>query len=104
MAKAASRLIDVEREGGTDISGEPDPPTYVADGRLEQPQSIPENASRPSQRDPHLGDSSGPLVSIYSKITEEADNRGADRCQRDAEAILVFVSPLISFHTAVHKL
>jgi len=41
---------------------------------------------------------------MYSKITEEADNRGADRCQRDAEAILVFVSLLISFHTAVHKL
>ena len=102
MAKAASQLIDVEREGGRDISGKPDPPTYVA--RREQPQSIPENASRPSLEDPHFGDSSGPLVSMYSKITEEADNRGADRCQRDAEAILVFVSLLISFHTAVHKL
>jgi len=98
MAKAANRLIDVEREGGTDISDMPDPPTYViADGRHEQPQSTPENSLRPSLGDPHFGDSSGPLVSMYSKTTEEADSRGADRCQKDAEAILVFVSLLYQF-------
>jgi len=97
MAKAASQLIDVEREGGTDISDMPDPPTYMADGRHEQPQSTPENSSRPSLGDPHFGDSSGPLVSMYSKTTEEADRRCADRCQKDAEAILVFVSPLYQF-------
>ena len=31
---------------------------------------------------------------MYTKITEDADNKGADRCQRDAEAIMMFVSRL----------
>ena len=102
MAKAASRLIDVEREGSTDISDAPDPPIYGTDGRHKQPRSTPENSSRPSLGGPHFGDSSGPLVSMYSTITEDADNKGADRCQRDAEAIMVFVSRLyqLSYYRA----
>lgn len=39
---------------------------------------------------------------MYSTITEDADNKGADRCQRDAEAIMVFVSRLyqLSYYRA----
>jgi hypothetical protein len=40
-----------------------------------------------------LSDSSGPLFSIYSKIVEEDDNKRAERHQKDAEGIVLFVSP-----------
>jgi hypothetical protein len=58
------------------------------------------------QRDPPqstgFGDSSRPLLSIYSKVTEEIDNRVTERCQKDAESVLVFVSPHINVYTTLH--
>jgi hypothetical protein len=43
-------------------------------------------------------DYSGPLCNMYSKTTEEEDNKMADRWQKDAYGILIFVSPYISLH------
>ena len=47
-----------------------------------------------------LGDSSGPLFSIYSKTVEDRDNKRAERHQKDAEGIVIFVSP--SLHASEH--
>lgn len=39
-----------------------------------------------------FGDSSGPLFSIYSTSADREDNKVAERWQRDALVILIFVS------------
>jgi hypothetical protein len=46
------------------------------------------------------GDSSGLLFSIYSKMVEKEDNKRAERHQKDAEGIVLFVSP----HSCLHSL
>jgi hypothetical protein len=38
---------------------------------------------------------------MYIKMTEEEDNKMADRWQKDADAILIFVSTHINFHIAL---
>ena len=40
-----------------------------------------------------LSDTSEPLFSLYSEMVEDGDNQFADRYQKDAEGILLFVSP-----------
>jgi hypothetical protein len=37
-------------------------------------------------------DGSGPLFNIYMKMEKEEDNKMADRWQKDADGILIFVS------------
>jgi len=54
-------------------------------------------SSQPSQAESNFGDRSGPLFSIYSGIAEKDDNKRAERWQRDAQGILVFVSPHSAF-------
>ena len=49
-------------------------------------------SNQPSQAESTLGDSSGPLFSIYSNLVEEEDNKLAERWRKDALAILIFVS------------
>lgn len=61
----------------------------IVDPHLEQPQSVP---NRQSSRESGIGDSAGPLLSIYSSITKKADDKATERCQRDADTVLVFVS------------
>jgi hypothetical protein len=46
-----------------------------------------------------LCDPSGPLFSLYSKMVEEDDNNIAKRRQKDAEGIVLFVSPRSCLHT-----
>ena len=48
-------------------------------------------------------DSSGPLFSIYSKIVEEDDNKRAERQQKDAEGIVLFVSSTESSSSLTHS-
>jgi hypothetical protein len=48
----------------------------------------------------NFGDSSEPLFSIYSKAAEEEDNKMAERWQKDADGILIFVSPRIAVYVA----
>ena len=40
-----------------------------------------------------LGDSSGPLFCMYLKMKEKDDNKRAERQQKDADGIILFVSP-----------
>jgi hypothetical protein len=64
-------------------------PTYLDDVHLDQP---------PSQEGSHFGDSSGPLFWMYSKIAEKDDNTMAERWQKDADGILIFVSPQVRLY------
>lgn len=61
----------------------------------------PRSASiHPSHADSNFGDGSGPLFTIYSKIAEKDDNKRAERWQKDAQGILIFVSPHFASHIA----
>jgi hypothetical protein len=55
---------------------------------------------QPPQGEPEFdfGDSSGQLFSMYSKAAEEEDNKLVERLQRDADGILIFVSPHVDIH------
>jgi hypothetical protein len=39
---------------------------------------------------------------MYSKITKEGDDQLAERWQKDADGILIFVSPCINIHTTTY--
>jgi hypothetical protein len=54
--------------------------------------------STPLQGESNFGDSSGPLFSIYSKAAEEEDNEMVGRWQKDADGILIFVSPYAAIY------
>ena len=56
----------------------------------------------PSQGESNFGDSSGPFFSIYSKTAEEEDNKMVDRWQKDADGILIFVSPCFANHIVLY--
>lgn len=55
--------------------------------------------SASNQAGSNFSDGSEPLFSIYSKTAEKADNKIAERWQRDALGILIFVSLHVAFRT-----
>jgi hypothetical protein len=57
---------------------------------------------KPSGEASNFGDSSGPLFSIYSKAAEDEDNKMVERWQKDADGILIFVSPRVGIHLSLH--
>jgi hypothetical protein len=63
-------------------------PTCIL-GLLRNPQE------RKKEQDPlpEFADSSGPLFYMYREMAEEEDNKMAERWQKDAEGIIIFVSP-----------
>ena len=63
------------------------------------PQSTPNQALQGEEA--NFGDSSGPLFSIYSKATEDEDNKMVERWQKDADGILIFMSPCVGIHIAL---
>lgn len=50
-----------------------------------------------------LCDTSGPLFSLYSKMVDEDDNNRSERLQKDAEGIVLFVSPRSCLYTRKHN-
>ena len=76
-------------------------PTYIVDYPRNQSVSVLNQQSQPSQGESNFGDTSGPLFSMYSKAAEEEDNKMADHWQKDADGILIFVSPPVSFHVSL---
>jgi hypothetical protein len=68
----------------------------------EQPPPASNLPLRPQQGDSNFGDSSGPIFSMYSKIAKEEDDDLVDRWQKDADGILIFVSPSVDIHTNAH--
>ena len=69
------------------------------DDRRDHPATT---SNQQSQGESNLGDSSGPLFSIYSKAAEEEDNKMVEQWQKDAEGILIFVSPRVRFRLSLH--
>lgn len=51
--------------------------------------------NRQSKEEPSFGDSSGPFFSMYSEAAEDEDNKMVERWQKDADGILIFVSPRV---------
>jgi hypothetical protein len=54
------------------------------------------------QGESSFGDSSGPLFSIYSKAAGDEDNKMVERWQKDADGILIFVSPRVFMRIAIY--
>jgi hypothetical protein len=52
--------------------------------------------------DGDLCDPSAPLFSLYSKMVDEDDKNRAERHEKDAEGIVLFVSPRSCLHTQKH--
>jgi hypothetical protein len=52
----------------------------------------------PLQEESNVGDSSGPFFAIYSKAAEDEDNKRVEHWQKDAEGIVIFVSPCVDIH------
>ena len=71
----------------------------IADNRPNHPLPT---SNHPLQAESNFGDSSGPLFSIYSKAAEDEDNKMVERWQKDADGILIFVSPRVSMHLSLH--
>jgi len=70
---------------------------------VDDPRNHPMTMSdHPSQGESNFGDSSGPLFSIYSKAADEEDNKMVERWQKDADGILIFVSPHIVIYVPSH--
>ena len=69
---------------------------------FEQSQSASNQPLQPQQGESNFGDSSGPIFSMYSKLAGEEDDEMVDRWQKDADGILIFVSPSVDFHTNAH--
>jgi len=67
-----------------------------ADSYLPPPLLILRQQPRSSLNEVGDRDSSWPLYAMYSKIAEEEDNNDAERRQKDADGILVFVSPHVT--------
>ena len=72
----------------------------TADDHLNQP---PPSAPIPSQQplpqgESNFGDSSGPLFTIYLRHAEEDDIKMVERWQKDADGIVIFVRPKVTFH------
>ena len=66
---------------------------FITGGQRDNPPSTP---NPPLQAESIFGDSSGSLFSIYTKAAEEEDNKMVERWQKDADGILIFVSPRVA--------
>ena len=62
----------------------------------------PTTPNPPLQEECNFKDSSGPFFDIYSKAAEEEDNKRAEHWQKDAEGIIIFVSPSVGVHPSLH--
>ena len=115
MAQDTGRQTDPEKGNTTQdvpgimtivCQGFVDSPTWNLDDHPELPQSARNQppSSRPPKGGSNFGDSSGPIFSMYSKITKEEDDQLAERWQKDADGILIFVSPCVNnIHTTTHE-
>ena len=65
----------------------------VADGHSDQPQPIQLLPLQSCQGEVNYGDRSWPLYAMYSKVTQEGDNKKAEHWQKALDGVLVFVSP-----------
>ena len=102
MSQAENRQTDLEKGDGsaqavagilTIVLTLLNSPTCKVGDHPGPSRSTPNQLSCPPQEECDLGDISGSIYSQYSKLAEEEDNNMAKRCQKDADGILIFVSP-----------
>jgi hypothetical protein len=67
------------------------PPSQLEQDQTSQGPSGPANCN----------DSSGPFFNMYIRMTEGEDNKMSQRWQKDADGILIFVSPYYALHTKI---
>ena len=65
--------------------------TCIVDDHSDRPQSRSDRPWQPAEGESEYRDNSWPLYSMYSKITEEEDDKMIERCHKDADGILIFV-------------
>jgi hypothetical protein len=70
----------------------------IGNGHFSRPRSVSFQTPRTG---PHFRDSSGLLFSMYSRIVEAEDNKMTEHWQKDADGILIFVSPHIHIHIPI---
>ena len=63
---------------------------------LELEESVASASSKESRKESEFRDSAWPLYSIFSNIAEGEINRMVERCQRDTDGTLIFVSSHLS--------
>ena len=68
----------------------------MTDDHRNQRLSIPSLPLRPLREESDDSDGSWTLYSIYSHIAEKEDTEMVERCQKDADGTLIFVSPGVS--------
>ena len=76
--------------------------SIVIESRRGQPEVAQAQSLQPRQEEPHFCDNSWPLYSMYSKFAQEEDGKVTERCQRNADGMLVFVSPHEYFRVAAY--
>jgi hypothetical protein len=64
---------------------------YIVDGQRDRSQSTLDRPWQLLEGEFDYCDNSWPLYSMYSKITEEEDDKMIERCHKDADGILIFV-------------
>ena len=62
----------------------------ITGGKHDDPQSTSDQST--------FGDSSGSLFSMYSKAAKDEDSKMVEGWQKDADGILIFVSPSVGRH------
>ena len=72
------------------------------DHQNDRPDDPMMTSNQPFQGEYNFGDSSGPLFSIYSKTAEVEDKNMVERWQKDADGILIFVSPRVGIRLSLH--
>ena len=72
----------------------------IADHRSGGNPTTPPNPQ--SQGESNSGEGSGLLFSVYSKAAKDVDKNMAEHWQKDAEGIVIFVSPGVHIHTSSH--
>ena len=76
----------------------------VIESHGSQPEVAQAQLSQPRQEEPHhFCDSSWPLYSMYSKFAQEEDDKITERCQRNGDITMIFVSPHECFRVAAHN-
>jgi hypothetical protein len=76
--------------------------TVIVDGQSNQHPSAP--FQPPHEKvDANVGDSSGTVFTLYSNIVEDDDNKMAERWQKDADGIIIFVRPELTFCTVAYS-
>ena len=79
---------------------------YGVDGHSYQSQPIQPPPLQSYQGEINYSDRSRPLYAMYSKITQEEDNKMAERFQKALDGLLVFVSPHFTppcLHTSIES-